>query len=119
MKRQDGLIICDNHKRGGDPVWHGVVLDDGVTFVPGYVLVTNGNVFVMVSDDPNNTIQQYGVLKNRHKDVNGNPLVTKIRIDMQEFKEDIKEYHFCDIICLTKWINESKTSEVDTQSTQK
>lgn len=118
MKRQDGLIICDYHKRGGDPVWHGEVLDDGITFIPGYVVVDKGEVYVMISDDPHNITNQTGVLKNRHADSNGNTLVTKVKVDVNDFAQDENQYHFCDVNCLSNWINESKTSKADTQSSQ-
>ena len=107
MKRQDGLIICDYHKRGGDPIWHGEVLDDGITFINGYIAVENNQVTQMISEDPNNHINQSGVLHNRHKDQNGNSLVTKKIIETAYAKDN--DTHFCNITCLGKYHDTNST----------
>lgn len=109
MKRHDGLIICDYHKRGGDPIWHGEVLDDGITFINGYITVENNQVTQMISEDPNNQINQAGVLHNRHKDQNGNSLIKKIVLT----QKTIPDSHFCNITCLDTYLHDTNSPTPD------
>lgn len=116
MKRSDNLVICDYHKRGGNPDWHCEVLDDGMTFRPGYITAQQEGIYQLLSNDPNNDSKQIGVLRNRHVDDNGNPLTTKLSIsDVHLTQEDKSIYHFCSVVCLHEWFKtyESKKSKTD------
>lgn len=94
MVRPDGLIICDLCKRkakeGKKIVFHGDVLDDGITIMPGYIEVVNGNAFVITSSDPNYKTQQ---LFNRKNDDNGVSFIIKTLLDSN--LDPKLSLHFC------------------------
>lgn len=107
MKRPDNLIICDNCLRGTND---GEVIDDGVTILNGYIEADCNNVIQYISEDPNNKIEQSGVLKFRHKDESGNLLVKKLIIsegNKYKFNKGEK-YHFHNINCLNEWNEKNK-----------
>lgn len=92
MIRQDGLTICDADKRFHDDEWHGIVVTDGKTILPGMIEIKDGKVLEHTSADR----------LNRLTDDNGNPqLNTKVLGDWQDTATTA---HFCNSKCYAEWV---------------
>ena len=60
-----------------------IIVDDGVTIIPGYIEVLGGEVFLHESIDPNNHKLGVGVIRFRCKDEVGKSLVEKVRVNFK------------------------------------
>ena len=88
-------IICDISK---------VILDDGVTLLPGFVEIKNGSVFRHYSDDP------------RNKDTKLPPGSLKNRVEFRRVKEVEKAkvkngMHFMDMDLYGKVVEKAKIKQ--------
>ena len=97
MQNKHKQIVCEHDK---------IILNDGVTILPGYIELSKDGLSVYTSIDPHNSDPRPGVLKNRVKDENGNSLVVIEKAPEGMICPKVKDtFHFCKLFCYHEWLD--------------